>query len=128
MHTFLDPLGARYKLPNSPLSYARTLNTYAQFGERCQRLAAFLQSKGAKFGDRVAIWAANSHRYMEAYVGIPAAGMVVVPLNTRMSANQIRAGRWRGNHLLADRDPGGLADVVDTVIMMSDEYEQPGSI
>ena len=128
MHTFLAPLQRALQVaPNSTAFVCEDVEiTYAQFGERCQRLAAFLQSKGAKFGDRVAIWAANSHRYMEAYVGIPAAGMVVVPLNTRHAERELKYALEDGGVtiLLADRDPGGLADVVDTVIMMPDEYEQ----
>ena len=68
MHTFLDPLQRALQVaPNSTAFVCEDVEiTYAQFGERCQQLAAFLQSKGAKFGDLVAIWADNSHRSMEA--------------------------------------------------------------
>lgn len=84
-----------------------------------------LAAKGAQPGDRIAILAANSHRYMEAYVSVPAAGFVIVPLNTRHAEPELRYALEDGGVriLLSDRDPGNLAEVVDTVVLMPDEYE-----
>lgn len=127
MHTLLDPL--RRALQIAPNATAFVCGddqvTYAEFGERCQRLAGMLAAWGAKPGDRIAILAANSHRYMEAYVGIPAAGFVIVPLNTRHADPELDYALRDGGvrFLLADRDPGKLADSVETVIMMPNEYE-----
>ncbi len=60
-----------------------------EFRERAARLAAGLKSLGIAPGDRVAILALNSDRYLEYYVAVPWAGAVVVPLNTRWSEAEL---------------------------------------
>ncbi len=128
MHTLVDPL--KRALQIAPHATAFVCGdeqfTYAEFAERCQRLAGMLTAKGVQAADRVAILASNSHRYMEAYVGIPAAGFVLVPLNTRHAEPELKYALEDGGVriLLTDRDPGALAAVVETVIMMPDEYER----
>lgn len=99
--------------------------TYAETWSRCRRLAGGLRRLGLQFGDRVAIWAANSHQYLEVYMAVPAAGMVVVPLNTRHAEPELRyALEDSGTRvLITDRDPGALADVVERVIHIPDAYE-----
>lgn len=128
MHTLVDPLKRALQIAPNAVAFVcgNEQFTYTEFDMRCQQLAGLLTSKGIRAGDRVAILANNSHRYMEAYVGIPAAGFVVVPLNTRHAEPELKYALEDGGvrALLADRDPGGLADVVETVIMMPDEYEQ----
>jgi acyl-CoA synthetase (AMP-forming)/AMP-acid ligase II len=57
-----------------------------EFAARVARAAGGLRSMGVEPGDRVAILALNSDRYLEAYAAVPWAGAVVVPLNTRWSA------------------------------------------
>ena len=128
MHTFVDPLNRALQIAPNAVAFVcgDEQITYTEFDARCQRLAGMLAGKGIRAGDRVAILANNSHRYMEAYVGIPAAGFVIVPLNTRHAEPELKYALEDGGVrvLLADRDPGALADVVETVIMMPDEYEQ----
>lgn len=51
---------------------------------RAMRLAAGLQSRGFGPGTRVAMLAANLAEYYDVMFGVPAAGMVFVPLNTRL--------------------------------------------
>jgi long-chain acyl-CoA synthetase len=99
--------------------------TYAQFAERCARLAAGLRNLGLRKGDRLAILAANCHQYLEAYVGVPAAGMVIVPLNTRHAGTELEyALRDSGaSVLITDRPPGPLAAVVEHVVSIGDGYE-----
>ena len=67
---------------------ART-RRWAETGERVARLAAALRSMGVGAGDRVAILALNSDRFLEAYLGVAWAGAVVVPLNIRWSGREI---------------------------------------
>ncbi|MEY2444010.1 MAG: hypothetical protein QOE00_590, partial [Ilumatobacteraceae bacterium] len=100
--------------------------TYEEFGDRCARLAAGLVAMGARQGDRVALLAANGHRFMESYFGLPAAGIVLVPLNTRLApAELMHIVRHSGaRYLICDRDPGALADLVEAVVMIDDDYEQ----
>src|SRR4029077_20195809 len=81
-----------------PLEHARRLHAkrvavvdgdvrldYGELFDRCERLAAGLQNIGVGPGDRVAFLSANSHRYFEAFCAIPAHGIVIVPLNTRLA-------------------------------------------
>ncbi|MGH7438860.1 MAG: AMP-binding protein [Polyangiaceae bacterium] len=121
-----------------PLEHARRLHArrtaifdgdgrfdYATFAERCARLAAGLRSLGVERGDRVAILAANGHRYVEAFFGVPAWGAVLVPLNTRLAEPELEAilRDSAARVLLTDRDPGRLAHVVKRVVRIPDEYE-----
>jgi acyl-CoA synthetase (AMP-forming)/AMP-acid ligase II len=63
--------------------------SWGEFRERVSRVAAGLASLGVAPGDRVAILALNSDRYLEYYVAVPWAGAVVVPLNTRWSEAEL---------------------------------------
>ncbi len=58
--------------------------TYAQFGQRCGRLAAGVQALGVGRGDRVALLSPNTYRALEVYTAVPLAGCALVPLNTRL--------------------------------------------
>lgn len=58
--------------------------------ERISRLASGLRALGIEAGDRVAVLALNSHRYMEAVFAIVWSGAVMVPLNTRLAPPEIR--------------------------------------
>lgn len=59
--------------------------TWGELKERVARFASGLKALGIRDGDRVAILALNSDRYMEYYFGVPWAGACVVPLNIRWS-------------------------------------------
>lgn len=63
--------------------------TYTQFGERCQRLADALPGMGVERGDRVALLSFNTHRLLEAYYGVVQAHAVVMPLNVRLSPQEL---------------------------------------
>ena len=78
--------------------------TYATFAERCLGLAAGLREAGLEPGDRAAVLAPNTHRALECYTAVPLAGGVLVPLNTRLSADDYRyiAGHAGCRVLLAD--------------------------
>lgn len=100
--------------------------TYAELAERCGRLAGGLMSLGVRPGDRVALLSANGHRFLEAFCGLPASGIVLVPLNTRLAPNELaHIVQHSGAHvLISDRDPGDLARLVDRVVLIPDEYER----
>jgi len=63
--------------------------TYAEFGERCERLAAGLQARGISAGDRVAYLSFNNHQLLEGYFGVPLANAIVMPLNVRLTAFEL---------------------------------------
>jgi fatty-acyl-CoA synthase len=58
---------------------------YGEFWQRAQRLAA----RGAGLGSRGAVPAPNTHLLLEADYGLPAAGAVLVAMNTRLAAAEI---------------------------------------
>ncbi len=127
MHTFVDPMYRAQKMFPDKVAMVcgETRTTYRDMWSRCRRLAGALRGMGLQFGDRVAICAANSHQYLEVYQAVPAAGMVVVPLNTRHAEPELRyALEDSGTRvLITDRDPGNLADTVERVIHIPDAYE-----
>jgi fatty-acyl-CoA synthase len=59
--------------------------TYGELLDRCQRLAGALRARGLAPGDRVAVLMPNSHQMLEAHHGPAMAGLVLVPLNTRLA-------------------------------------------
>ena len=63
--------------------------TYRQFEERANRLASHLRALGLRHLDRVAVIAPNTPAMLEAHFGVPAAGLVLVPINTRLNADEI---------------------------------------
>lgn len=63
--------------------------TYAEFSDRCDRLAGALQSIGVPQGSRVAFLSGNCHRLLEAYYGVVQMGGVLLPLNVRLSADEL---------------------------------------
>src|ERR1700746_3675601 len=63
--------------------------TYAQFADRASRLAGALRQGGIQPGNRVAFLSSNCHRLLEAYYGVPEAGAVLLPLNIRLSPQEI---------------------------------------
>ena len=63
--------------------------TYANFADRAQRLAGALRSAGTKPGDRVGFLSTNCHRLLEAYYGVLEAGCVLLPLNVRLSPQDL---------------------------------------
>ena len=85
--------------------------TFAELYDRCARLAGALTGLGLNRGDRVAILAGNSHRYIETYVAAPAGGFVVVPLNTRHAEPELvyALEDSQSRVLITDREPGALA-------------------
>jgi len=59
--------------------------TWSEFQDRVARLAGGLRGLGANVGDRAAILALNSDRYLEYYFAGFWSGVVVVPMNLRWS-------------------------------------------
>ncbi len=63
--------------------------TWAEVADDVARLAALLRSFGAGPDDRVAVLAANSDHYYDAYFAAFWAGAVIVPLNTRLTVVEL---------------------------------------
>jgi len=67
----------------------RTL-TFAALDERASRLAQWLLGTGLATGDRVAVLLGNRLEYPEVAAGIAKAGLVMVPLNPRLTPSEAR--------------------------------------
>jgi long-chain acyl-CoA synthetase len=93
MYTFAQPLGRALSIAaGSPAVVCQDRRrTYAELGSRCRRLAGAMRALGLARGDRVGVVALNSDRYLELYLGLPAAGYVLVPVNSRLAAAEMRA-------------------------------------
>jgi fatty-acyl-CoA synthase len=63
--------------------------TYAQFGERCERLAAGLLELGVQPGDRVAYLSFNNNQLLEGYYGPAMIRAIVMPLNVRLTPPEL---------------------------------------
>ena len=127
MPTFIDPLQRALQIgaDRTAVLYKGNSTSYRELWTRCRKLAGMVSAQGVVPGDRIAILANNSPQYLEMYVGLPAAGFVIVPLNTRHAEPELRyALEDAGAKLLiTDRDAGALSDLVDVVINVPDEYE-----
>jgi acyl-CoA synthetase (AMP-forming)/AMP-acid ligase II len=81
--------------------------TYGECIARARRLGAALHELGLQRGDRVGTFCWNHYRHLEAYYGVPAAGLVVHTLNIRLHPDEIA---YIANHA------GDRAIIVDKVL------------
>ena len=63
--------------------------TYSEFEERVNRLASRLKDAGFQKGDRIAFLCPNIPPMLEGTFALPAAGLVMVAINTRLSAGEV---------------------------------------
>ncbi|MGH8111056.1 MAG: AMP-binding protein [Rhodanobacteraceae bacterium] len=101
----LDPRAANYS-PLTPLSFLKRSAwvfpskiavkdddgnfTYAQFYERCRRVASALQKLKVGRNDTVSVLCFNNHELLESHYSIPMAGAVLNALNIRLDSATIR--------------------------------------
>ncbi len=64
--------------------------TWGEVLERVRRFAGALRALGLSEGGRVAMLGLNSDDYLELHYAIPWAGGVLVPINTRLAAAEVR--------------------------------------
>ncbi|MFF0495866.1 AMP-binding protein [Nocardia aobensis] len=119
----------------------RTRLTYAELHAEALRVTRAAMARGVAAGDRVAIWAPNSARWIVTAVGLLGAGATVVPIGTRLrgpeAAALLRRTRCRGlftvcgflgidyPSLLTDQDE--LPDL-DFTVLLSDTHAKDGSV
>ena len=94
MHVPLTPIRCLYRAVDlyphkTGIVSGASRFTYAEFGERCERLAHGLISEGVVPGDRVALLSFNTHQLLEGYFGIPLAGGIAMPLNVRLTPAEL---------------------------------------
>ena len=63
--------------------------TWRDFRARARRFGSALKARGLEKGDRIAFLALNSEPLLLAHFGVPLAGGTLVPINTRLSPDEI---------------------------------------
>lgn len=91
--------------------------TFAQVADRARRLGNALLAHGLEQGDRVAILLGNRAEYIEVAAGIAMAGLVMVPLNPRLTSAEC-------GYIMADS--GARLVVVDAALRPSLPVEDDG--
>ncbi|MBA2384089.1 MAG: long-chain fatty acid--CoA ligase, partial [Actinobacteria bacterium] len=106
--------------------------TFADFGRRSRQLAVALQGLGLERGTRVATLSWNHYQHLEAYFGIPCAGMVLHTLNIRLHPNDLAyiATHAGDTAVIADRSLLPLLEQfkertpIEHVFVVEDSYEE----
>lgn len=81
--------GARL-YPNAEATvFNETRLTYKQLDENVNRLANAILNLGYKKGENLTVLAENTHKYVEVYLAAGKLGMVVTPLNFRLSEREL---------------------------------------
>ena len=111
--------------------------TYAQFAERCRRLASSLAQAGIGKGDTVAIMAPNTPEMLEAHYAVPMLGAVLCCINTRLDAGAVGfiLQHSEAKIVLTDREYAGVmgpalaqAATAPLVIDIDDPVAPPGAM
>ena len=69
--------------------HGKTRISYAEFYDRCRRLASVLDSRSIGPGDTVSAMLANTPPMLDAHYGVPMAGAVLHSINTRLDPHVI---------------------------------------
>ena len=75
---------------NNPNEAYRKEITWGEFNKKANRFANLLLTRGIKKGDKVAILLMNCMEWLPIYFGILKTGAMVVPLNYRYAADEIK--------------------------------------
>nr|MBA2441130.1 AMP-binding protein [Rubrobacter sp.] len=88
---------------------------YGELEERANRLASRLEAAGLEKGDRVAFLCPNIPPLLEAHFAVPAAGLVLVAINTRLSPDEVAyiLDHSGSEMLFVDRELEGLTETAD---------------
>jgi len=70
--------------------YKRRVHTYAEVGRAARGFAARLTTAGIRQGDKVIFWGENRPEWIACYWGCLIAGIIVVPIDYRSSADFVR--------------------------------------
>jgi acyl-CoA synthetase (AMP-forming)/AMP-acid ligase II len=88
--------------------------TYGELAARAKGMALALDDLGVEHGERVAIVSPNSARFLTSFFGVSAYGRILVPINFRLTSDEIAyvVEHSGASVLLYDPD---LGDQVDTI-------------
>jgi fatty-acyl-CoA synthase len=115
MNAYLSPdkIGAR--------DLSRSL-TFRRWNERACRLANALIGLGLDKGDRIAVLAYNRLEWLEIYAAVAKAGLVVVPINFRLAADEIQylVGNSEAKSFIIQHDLLDRVDAIRTARLIDD--------
>lgn len=110
--------------------------TFAELREEVRRAAAAIIGLGVQPGDKIAIWSPNTWHWVIACLATQYAGAVMVPLNTRYTADEASdilarthapllfgMGRFLGVDRVGDLDRAALPDLHHVVRIPIDEAD-----
>ena len=135
--------GTAYRTELSPLSFLRRSarvfpgkvavvhgerrTTYRELEERVNRMASALSAAGIEPGDRVAFIAPNIPALLEAHYGVPAAGAVLVAINTRLSRDEVGyiLAHCDARIVFCDHELIDLVDGIDVDVVRIDDTGTP---
>jgi acyl-CoA synthetase (AMP-forming)/AMP-acid ligase II len=63
--------------------------TFSEINRRANQLCWALRALGLEHGDRVALLSYNGHHYVESFFGPAKGGLVIMPLNWRLTADEL---------------------------------------
>src|SRR3712207_1809568 len=109
--------------------YGERRYTYRELEERVNRLASRLRGTGLQKGDRVAFLCPNIPPMLEAHFAVPAAGMVLVAINTRLGKDEVSyiVEHSGARMVFVDAELEGLLEDVDGVeIVRVDDTGEEG--
>jgi long-chain acyl-CoA synthetase len=107
-HEYGPPAHARLRPDAVALVVDGEPTTYAEFDDRCRRVAVALADLGVARGDRVAVVVPNSREWFEAVHGAGRLGAIAVPVNVHFKADE-------AGHVV--RDSGSVAVIVDADLL-----------
>ena len=126
MYTFVNPLDRALRVAPDACAVVceGRRRTYAELAARCRHLAGGLHRLGLRRGDRVGVISLNSDRYLELYLTVPACGLVLVPVNSRLAPAEMRAilADAGVSVVFTDADYPGAAQV-GRVLGLADDFE-----
>ena len=101
IHTHSLGRAARFYPTRTALASAGRCATFRELHDRVATVAAALAGHGFRTGDRLALLLPNEPEYIELVYACAWLGVIVVPLNTRLSPTEI-------DRVLSDASPRGL--------------------
>ncbi|MEV6772771.1 FadD3 family acyl-CoA ligase [Nocardia sp. NPDC051030] len=112
--------------------------SWTQLLDSVRETARALIARGVQRGDRIGIWAPNTHHWVTAVLATHYVGAAIVPLNTRYVADEAAdvldrvnakalfiAGTFLGRDRLAELRAAAPELALDTVIVIPSEREEP---
>ncbi len=106
--------------PDAPaLAFEGERRTFGELEERSNRLAAALAARGVGPGDRVAMLQYNGIEFVEAFLGIQKAGACAVPVNFRLSREEVDyvLADSGARLVIADQELAPRAGEVETLVV-----------